>query len=262
MELKEISSIFQVSGRFGSSIGRRPRISLSSRVSIGSRRGRRPMQPHFMRNIGYPTIGSHPTPPPHDVKIIKQTVYVNQNTNVLPGGQTRKSTRRAPNSNAVRPNIVNLRVHPLPGGRVQLPGSLSLRHSGRPFLPGLHARGQSSVRQGFNNHARLPEANNTNVQHYLQGNQQQPQGTGSAKNSNVNTNPTNIIIYPKNKKDRPIIIQTNGQLTLSKVRTNAGQTNIVISRNPSAASPNGKATMTTLKPGEDPPEPEELMNPM
>ena len=262
MKLYEISSIFQVSGRFGSSIGRRPRISLSSRVSFGSRRGRRPMQPHFMRNIGYPTIGSHPTPPPHDVKIIKQTVYVNQNTNVLPGGQTRKNSRRAPNSNAGRPNIVNLRVHPLPGGRVQLPGSLSLRHSGRRILPGLHGRGQSSVRQGFNNHARLPEANKTNAQHHLLGNQQQLHGTGSAKNSNGNTNPTNIIIYGKNKKDRPIIIQTNGQLTLSKVRTNAGQTNIVISRNPSAASPNGKATMTTLKPGEDPPEPEELNNPM
>ena len=216
---------------------------------MASRRGLQSMSPYFLGNVGYRTVGNQP-PPVHDIKIIKQTVLVNKNTNVLPGAQPRKTPAGLTNNNIG--SMRNVRLQQLHGGHGHLPGAIALAQNGRRFFTGYQALGQPSAGLPFK--VQTPQTNSTASQQNVQGSVANPNGQAIAPNNK----PTNIIIYRKGKKGRPIIIQTKGQVTLSKVQSTGGETKIVISRNPSAKS-QLRTTTTTLKPGEDPPELEEIM---
>jgi hypothetical protein len=66
----------------------------------------------------------------------------------------------------------------------------------------------------------------------------------TTQNSNANTN---------NNNNNPVVIETNGSIQLSEVKKANGQTHIVIDASSMGL---GIPLTPTLKPGEDPPEPE------
>lgn len=239
----------QIGGRINAVYhnSRRPRIT---QAPLSSRR-RVPTVPAYIIVGNGNRKSKTETAPIHEVNIIKQTVILNKNRNPVPTKPPNQghTTKTSPNrhskkiGNTITGQIAaNSHRH---GAQRQPPIGLSSMPNGIYIMPSLAWLRKGTVRQALKRqNTRLPNGNNLHL-----NNPSAQQSTQNLSTSiNENNNPTNIIIYQSGQK-QPLVIRTSGPVTLTKVKTTNGQSNIVISKTAS----NLKQT-TTLKPGEDPPE--------
>ena len=190
--------------------------------------------------------------PPHEINIIQQTVVVNKNSglaasgtkgNQKPGSGIPKHSRRNAHRNTPRSRSAGRRMGRFRSGNA--PGVASLPQ-GVHILPNIQWLRNGAVQQALRR--RNPARSRTRIpQHLMNG--------GISNGQSQQQNPTEIIIYQNGQK-QPIVIRARGHVTLSRSQAVGGKSNLVISKTSETLQKQASETTTTLKPGEDPPEPE------
>ena len=188
--------------------------------------------------------------PPHEIKIIQQTVVVNKNPNGPPSGAKQS---QKPASGSIQKNTRRNMPSQRPTGRRMGRFRSGNTHGvaalpqGVHILPNLQWLRNSAVMKALRRKSPARSRTRTPQNKLKSGS-----SNGKAKQRN---NPTSIIIY-RNGKKQPIVIRAHGHVTLSRTKASGGKSNIVISKTPSKSmgSQSSAKTTTTLKPGEDPPE--------
>ena len=204
------------------------------------------------------------TEPAHEIKIIQQTVVVNKNPNSPPSRPSQSQSQKPISgtnqkntpSNALSQRASGRRMGRFRSGSVHSASTgVASLPNGVHILPNLHWLRSSAVRNALRRPSSPPGSRTKMSQTQFKGSSSN--GNAQAQTSlsaQQNINPTDIIIY-RNGQKQPIVIRTSGHVTLSKTKAANGKSNIVISKTPSKTIAN-PSTTTTLKPGEDPPEPE------